>query len=309
MSTTLETTALSSTLGQSQASADGLAPALAQRQVEAVIRAHSKTFSFATALLPASARSAVRALYAFCRVTDDLVDLADEGSIGIAEVENWRAEVAQPAMAQTNPLLYTWARVRDLYGVERRYENELIDGVEMDIAFKPYPTWADLERYCYRVAATVGLLSIPIIGLAKGVRFESAARYATQLGVALQLTNILRDVGEDARRGRVYFPLEDLQRFGLTLDDILQGVCDERFVGLMRFEIQRTRELYRAALPGIRLLSPSARPSVGAAALLYRQILAEIERSQYRVHQQRTHTSGLQKLLMLPGILWTIWTL
>jgi phytoene synthase len=271
-----------------------------------ITRVHSKTFYLATALLPREARRAIRALYAFCRATDDLVDT--EGAT-LADVERWRAEVAKPSRQQRNPILLCWALVREQYGVDARYENELIDGIALDLSKRRYATWAELERYCYLVASTVGLLSMPIIGLARGARFDEAAPYAIRLGAALQLTNILRDVGEDAARGRVYLPASDLARFGLTTGDIANGVHDERFIALMKFEIERARELYEAALPGIALLSPAARPAVGAAALLYRAILDRIEAIEYQVHTQRASVSGAQKLLMLPGVLWRVFTL
>jgi phytoene synthase len=255
------------------------------------------------------ARQAIRALYGFCRATDDLVDAAEKCCTGVEEVAAWRAQVDLPADQQSNPILYSWIRVRQSYGVNRLYEQQLIDGVAMDIQFQPYQTWSELERYCYHVAATVGLLSMPIIGVAGDSTFEEASTYAVRLGVALQLTNILRDIGEDARHGRVYLPHQDLERFGLTLVDILNEVYDERFKALMRFEIARARALYRQALPGIRLLSPSARPAVGAAAMLYRAILDEIENIDYQVFQKRAHTTGVKKISMLPGILATIWSI
>ena len=286
-----------------------LSPSHAQKQAEQVIRAHSKTFYFATGLLPQAPRQAIRALYGFCRSTDDIVDTAEHGTVGLEQLEKWRAQTGLPAEKQDHPILYTWARVRQTYAVDRIYEQELIDGVARDIKFTPYQTWPELEHYCYAVASTVGLLSMPIIGLAPGTTFEQAAPYAIQLGIALQLTNILRDIGEDASRGRVYFPQEDLARFGLTLQDIYDQVYDERFINLMRFEIQRARQIYQKALPGIKLLSPSARPAVGAAALLYREILDEIEHIDYQVHLKRAHTSGWKKLSMLPKIFTTIWRL
>jgi 15-cis-phytoene synthase len=279
---------------------------MVQESTEAVIRAHSKTFYFATSLLPPDARVAIRSLYAFCRSSDDLVDCTDTS---LRDLENWRAKVALPANQQTDPLLYAWALVREQYGVDRRYERELLDGVEMDLRAQNYQTWQELETYCYRVASTVGLLSMPIIGLAKGACFEQAAPAAIKLGIALQLTNILRDVGEDAAMGRVYFPEEDLRRFQLARQDILNRTGDQRFVALMKFEIQRARRLYEEALPGIGLLSPAARPAVGAAALLYRAILDQVEAIQYRVFEERAHTSGKHKLLMLPGILLKVYTL
>jgi phytoene synthase len=268
---------------------------------DTLTRTHSKTFYLATALLPRARRRAIRALYAFCRATDDLVDRA---GATLADVERWRTAASRPASAQRDPLLLCWAEVREQYGVDTRYQNELIDGVTRDLVGHRYATWADLERYCYLVASTVGLLAMPILGLARGARWAEAAPYAIRLGVALQLTNILRDVGEDAANGRVYLPEHDLARFGLTPGDILSGVHDERFVALMQFEIERARRLYAAALPGIGQLAPAARPAVTAAALLYRGILDQIARLDYQVHTQRASLSALDKLGRLPAIVW-----
>jgi phytoene synthase len=273
---------------------------------EEIIRSHSKTFYFATALLPHAERRAIRSLYAFCRASDDLVDCADTTR---QDLDAWRAEVDLPAERQRNPILLSWAGMREKYGINRTYEEELLNGIEMDLAFHMYETWDELETYCYRVASTVGLLSMPIIGLAKGASFDHAARYAIKLGIALQLTNILRDVGEDAELGRVYFPKEDLERFGLSESDILRHVYDQRFIDLMRFEIARARRLYREALPGIALLGRHARPAVGAAALLYGAILNEIEAIKYRVHAHRAHLSGIKKICMVPVILLRVLTL
>jgi 15-cis-phytoene synthase len=273
---------------------------------EQSIRQNSKTFYFATALLPKRQRRAIRALYAFCRASDDLVDM--QGATQ-AEVERWRAAVRQLPEKQTHPLLYVWALIRQEYQVDLRYQEELINGVASDIQPVIFHTWDQLQNYCYQVASTVGLLSIPIVGLRKGASFEQAAPYAIKLGIALQLTNILRDIGEDARRGKVYLPEEDLQRFNLRRADILNGVDDERFVTLVKCEIRRARSLYRQSLPGIALLSASGQLAVGAAALLYRAILDEIEAIGYRVQQRRAHTSGGKKLALLPKILLTVLSL
>jgi phytoene synthase len=268
-----------------------------------VIHRHSKTFTLATALLPPGQRRAIRALYAFCRATDDLVD---SRQAGLEQVEAWRRQTDRPANEQSDPILRAWVATRDAYAIARRYEQELIDGVALDLTVHRYARWHDLERYCYLVASTVGLMSIPILGLADGVGFEQAAPYAVRLGVALQLTNILRDVGEDAGRGRIYLPQDDLERFALTDNDIFCGTYDDRFRHLMRFEISRARHLVREALPGIALLAPSARVGVGAAALLYRDILNQIERQGYDVFTRRAHTGRWRKLRLLPGIAWTV---
>jgi phytoene synthase len=273
---------------------------------EGSIRKNSKTFFLATALLPAAKRRAIRALYAFCRASDDLIDV--QGA-SLADIERWRTEVRRPTEQQTDPVLYCWALMRQAHHVNPIYEDELISGVASDLQPVVYQSWEQLERYCYLVASTVGLLSIPIVGLRKGVSFEQAAPFAIQLGIALQLTNILRDVGEDAAQGRVYLPQEDLERFGLSREDVLNGVQDERFTTLIKFEIERARWLYRQAIPGIALLSASGQLAVGAAALLYRAILDEIELIAYRVHERRAFTSGKRKLAMLPRVLITVLSL
>jgi 15-cis-phytoene synthase len=273
------------------------------QETEKIIRQHSKTFFFATSLLPRSSRTAIRSLYAFCRQTDDMVDKSDSS---MEALEAWRNQVNQSFDAQHNPVLVSWSRVREEYKVNRRFEQELISGVEMDLQRNTYQTWEELKFYCYHVASTVGLLSIPIIGMSEGASLEQTEKYATILGIALQLTNILRDVGEDLNRGHIYLPIEDLERFGLTLHDIRHQSIDERFKNLMRFEIQRARNLYSLALPGIALLNRTARPAVGAAALLYQAILDEIEAIDYQVFKQRAFTTGWRKLALLPRILLNI---
>ncbi|WP_322507003.1 phytoene/squalene synthase family protein, partial [Anaerolinea sp.] len=160
--------------------------------LEQIIREHSKTFYFATALLPSRKRYAIRALYAFCRASDDLVE---REQTTLSDLNAWREQVNLPAHEQSNPVLKAWSEVREKYAINRLYEKELLDGVEMDLNFQIYPTFEALKVYCYRVASTVGLLAIPIIGLAKGVSFQQAAPFAIQLGIALQMTNILRDIG------------------------------------------------------------------------------------------------------------------
>ena len=276
---------------------------LAFISVESVIRQHSRSFFFATGLLPSLKRRAIRSLYAFCRATDDLVDR--EGAT-LDDVAAWRREVRKPLHLQTNPMLKTWQLTREAFQADPIYEDELIDGVAQDIAVKTYETWDELAQYCYQVASTVGLLSTPIIGLTDGATFEQSKPYAIKLGIALQLTNILRDVGEDLQNGRIYLPKEDLRKFNLTLDDIHQQTVDQRFISLMKFEIHRARTLFEEALPGIALLHPSGRLAVGAAALVYQAILDEIEAIGYQVYNHRAYTSTWRKVRMLPGILWKI---
>jgi phytoene synthase len=181
-----------------------------------------------------------------------------------------------------------------------RYAEQLIAGVARDVTVHRYGSFEDLAAYCYGVASTVGLMAMHIIGYAG----KDAIPYAVKLGVALQLTNILRDVGEDWRSGRLYLPQDELAAYALAEDDIAAGVVDGRWRAFMRFQIDRTRKLYAEALPGIGLLDPDGRFAIGAAAGLYRGILDDIEAHDYDVFSRRAHVSTAGKLAKLPGIWW-----
>lgn len=260
-----------------------------------IIRQHSKSFFFSTQFLPTEKRRSVRVLYAFCRTTDDTVDMArDDPARALAE---WVHRVRAPMPPPHDPVLLAWHDTRLRHELSPALINELLAGVAMDLTIKRYATFADLWLYCYRVASVVGLLSMGIVGAAPG-----AEPYAIKLGVALQLTNILRDVGEDARRGRVYLPQEDLEHFGLSDADILAGVCDERFRALMDFQIGRARRLYAESWEGIALLPPDSRLAIAAAAWVYRGILDKVVANSYDVYEQRAHLTFREKLAMLPGI-------
>lgn len=271
----------------------------AYAECERIIRRHSKSFYFSSQFLDVEKRRAVRALYAFCRTTDDTVDLAtDDPARALAA---WVHQARGNAPAHHNPVLVAWHDTRARYGLPAALVDELLAGVAMDLTIQRYATFADLWLYCYRVASVVGLLVMGITGHAPG-----AEPYAIKLGVALQLTNILRDVGEDAQRGRVYLPQEDLERFGLTADEILAGVLDERFRSLMRFEVQRAQRLYDESWPGIALLPPESRLAIGAAARVYRGILDKLAANGYDAHTRRAHLSLREKLARLPGIWWDV---
>jgi phytoene synthase len=254
---------------------------------------HSKSFFLATRLLPPSKRRAVEALYAFCRTSDDTVDTTDDAS----ELARWVALIQHPAPRSDHPVLVAWIDTCEQYQLPYELTCELLAGVAMDLSLQRYETFADLWIYCYRVASVVGLLSMRIIGFEPG-----AEAYAIRLGIALQLTNILRDIGEDAARGRLYLPKEDLDRFGLHEDDILAGVRDQRFRALMRFEIERAEQLYRSSWPGIKLLNRDGQMAVATAMLLYRAILNKIVVNDYDVFSKRASLSMREKLGMLPGI-------
>jgi phytoene synthase len=188
---------------------------------------------------------------------------------------------------------------------------DMIAGQRMDLRRSRYDTFEELELYCYRVAGTVGLMSTTIMGV--DAQLESApwrhhtpldpTPQAIALGIANQLTNILRDVGEDARRGRIYLPLEDLQRFNYSEADLIAGVIDDRWRRLMAFQIDRARRFYREAEAGISLLSPDARWPVWAALELYQQILDVIEENDYDVFSRRAYVPSWRKFFTLPGAL------
>lgn len=197
-------------------------------------------------------------------------------------------------------MLLAWQDTRTRYGLNREVIDDLLAGVRMDLTVQRYATFDDLWLYCYRVASTVGLLSMQIIGFEEG-----ATAYAVKLGVALQLTNILRDVGEDARRGRIYLPQDELQQFELCDDDIFAACCDERYQALMSYQIERTQTLYNEALPGIALLDPDGRYAVAAAALVYREILTALVANKYDNHTRRAYVPTWRKVTMLPHIWWS----
>lgn len=264
-----------------------------------ITRQHSRTFALAAALLPPPQRRAIWALYAFCRTSDDLVDRA----VGLgpddraARLAGWRQRVLHPQPGDDDPVVLAWADARARYHIPRQYAEQLLDGVAGDLTPARYDTFADLAHYCYAVASTVGLMVIHIIGH----EGPAAIPYAVKLGVALQLTNILRDVGEDWRNGRLYLPREELAAFGLDEADVARGQVDDRWRAFMAYQIARARRLYDEALPGVALLGRDGRFAIRAAAELYRAILDDIEAHDYDPFTRRAHTSDWRKLTMLPG--------
>ena len=201
---------------------------------------------------------------------------------------------------ETDLIALAWNDTRLKYSIPTLYAEQLIDGVCMDSYPVRYQTFAKLAEYCYGVASTVGLMSMYVIGFTD----QRALLFAIRLGVALQLTNILRDVGEDWRMGRLYLPREELIFHGIREEDIDAGRVTENWRQFMKFQIARARELYRTSLPGVKFLDPSGRFATAAAGRLYELILDEIERNDYDVFHHRAHTSLFTKLKHLPGIWW-----
>ena len=271
---------------------------IAYRHCEAITVEHSRTFFLASALLPYPKRRAVRALYAFCRISDDLVDRAEPDPKN--KIMAWQEVALCAHPSEDNLAALAWADTRARYGIPRRYAEQLIEGVSRDLEQKRYESFEELSAYCYGVASTVGFMAMHIIGF----EGRQAIPYALKLGVALQLTNILRDVGEDWRAGRVYLPQQELAEFGLSEEDLAQGRVDARWQAFMRFQIERNRRLYQEAAPGIALLERDGRFAIAAAADLYQAILDDIEAHQYDVFTRRAHLTGWGKIRRLPGIWW-----
>ena len=191
------------------------------------------------------------------------------------------------------------------FPIPRGYAEQLIAGVAHDRTHSRYQTFAELTEYCYGVASTVGLMAMHIIGF----QGHDALAYAVKLGIALQLTNILRDIGEDWRAGRLYLPLDELAEFGLAESDVAAGRVDDRWRTFMRYQIERVERLYVESEPGIALLHADGRFAISAAAELYRAILRDIEAHDYDVFHRRAHVGWLGKLSRLPRIWWLSRTL
>ena len=283
----------------SQLTSDRILLDRAYAECEKLTAHHSRSFYRASSFLPREKRRAVRALYAFCRVTDDIVDCPDCNAP--RSLSEWRRIALATDPPMDNLVAVAWADARQRYRIPLRLAEQLIDGVARDLEQTRYTTFADLTAYAYGVASTVGLMSMRIIGY----RNVAAIPYAIKLGVALQLTNILRDVGEDWRSDRVYLPAEELARFGLSADDLACGRVDDRWRAYMRFQIERNGRLYVEAWPGIELLNADGRFAIAAAGDLYRRILDDIEAHDYDVFTRRARVSTPRKLLGLLGLWWS----
>ena len=265
------------------------------RQVQ---RAHSRTYYFSTRLFPAEVRPRVYALYAFMRYADEIVDsphdLSLDGQHSTLEVFEAETMAAVAGERVSNPVLRAYADTVRSCDIEPATIAAFMDSMKMDTRVFRYPTYKDLEVYTYGSAAVVGLMMCRVVG-AMG---READPHAEALGVAMQLSNFLRDIGEDWRRGRVYLPLEDLKHFGYAEEDLASGVVDERFVELMRFQIERARRLYEVSDEGMRFIPRGRRYPVVVARELYAAILDRIEAQNYDVFSRRAEVSRPAKVVI-----------
>ena len=262
--------------------------------------ASGSSFYYSFLFLPPERRRAITALYAFCREVDDVVDETEDLQLAATKLAWWRAEVANLAQGNAqHPVTKALAVFKDQFSITPARLNEIIDGMEMDLTQTRYLDWPGLERYCYHVASVVGLLAAGIFGY----RDPRTLDYARELGIAFQLTNIIRDVGEDARKNRIYLPMDDLKRFGVPAADILNARETPEFGRLMEFQTQRAHGFYEKAFAALPAGDRKAqRPGLVMAAI-YRTLLDEIERDGWRVLTQRTSLTPLRKL----WIAWKTW--
>jgi len=265
-------------------------------QCRLVAQSHGRTFYFASQLLASPERRAVHAAYAFCRVADDLVDRA--AGLGIEAVhtalDDWDRQIEHPR----DPIAIAFADVRRRYAIPAAPAHDLVAGVRMDLTPRAYESWDALREYCYGVAGTVGLISAPIMGC----RTPEALPNAVDLGIAMQLTNILRDVAEDARMGRVYLPVDELEAFGCDPASLLAGQPTGDFAGLLGFQIGRARGLYASARRGIPALSRAGQITTLASSHLYGKILTRIEEQEYDVFGDRAVIPTPRKLREMPAV-------
>ncbi|MEL6248804.1 MAG: 15-cis-phytoene synthase CrtB [Cyanobacteria bacterium J06626_23] len=272
---------------------------------------YSKTFYMGTLLMSEAKQRAIWAIYMWCRRTDELVDGPQAQLTTEATLDEWEAQL-ESVFAGRPQDDYDVAMVDTLerFSLDIQPFRDMIEGQRMDLRRARYETFEDLKLYCYRVAGTVGLMSTLVMGVDSDYNtapwassIPAPTEEAIALGIANQLTNILRDVGEDAKRGRIYLPLEDLALFNYSEQDLMNGVIDDRWRALMRFQIQRAKKFYREAEQGISVLNPDARWPVWSALMLYRKILDVIAENQYDVFNRRAFVPTLRKVLCLPPAL------
>jgi phytoene synthase len=251
------------------------------------------SFYYSFLFLPPERRRAITALYAFCREVDDTVDEATDASLARIKLAWWRTEVSAMYKGTPNhPVTQALKPHLDAYHLEEQHLQAIIDGMEMDLDQSRYLDYPGLRKYCWHVAGVVGILSASIFGFSN----PQTLQYAEKLGLAFQLTNIIRDVGDDARRGRIYLPVNELQQFGVTAADLLNARHSDKFEALMKFQTERAQALYDEALALLPKEDRRAqRPGLMMAAI-YRTLLDEIARDNFHVLNQRISLTPLRKL-------------
>ncbi|MDZ7719386.1 MAG: phytoene/squalene synthase family protein [Balneolaceae bacterium] len=277
-----------------------------------ITRKHAKTFYMATRFLPYHKQRGIFAIYGLCRTLDDIVDENQDNPYQvrrsrdeiIGKLEKFRVQLvsAYRGAEQTNSVLIAFADVLNRYNISLEYPLTLLDGVKMDLVKNRYETFDELYEYSYKVASVVGLMTAEIFEYSN----PQAINHAVELGIAMQLTNILRDIGEDLERDRVYIPAEDLEKFQVTEEEMFKNEISDRFIDLMKFQIQRARYYYKEADKGISMLNRDSRLPVLLARENYSRILNKIEENGYQVFNQRAYLNATEKFSILPKILFQL---
>lgn len=267
--------------------------------IDSLAKNKRSNFYYSFLLLPKPKREAINVVYAWCRYTDDIVD--EEESVGnkYARLRLWAREFERAIEGTSRyPLLNKLSQTIRRFNIPLNHFHDLLQGMEMDLVKTRYKTFDELQTYCYRAASTVGLMCTEIFGY----KNEDAKNYAVNLGIALQLTNILRDIKSDAKKGRIYLPLEDLERFGYSEENIFAEKYNANFIALMRFECERARSFFRQAITH---LSEEDKPLFIAAQIMeaiYLRILNDIERSEYNIFSHRIRVSTFRKFLITTDV-------
>ena len=267
------------------------------RGCKAITRRYGTSYYFATQVFPSEVREGIYAAYAFARIPDEIVDGREKTSKAetVRLLEDWRQRwlAATAAGGSDEAVMNAIVHHFDKFGIPVAYGEAFLRSMFMDEERSRYGNYTELEDYMYGSAGVIGLMVTRIVGYSDDRAFE----HALKLGYAFQLTNFLRDIQEDYEElGRVYMPQDEMRSFGVSDEDIADGVHDERFVDFMKFQIARNRVIYREALPGIRMLAKRGRLAVKISYVLYSAILKEIERANYNIYKGRVRTNGRQKL-------------
>lgn len=291
----------------------------AYEHVKTITRLYAKTFYFASHFLPKEKRNACFAVYGFCRFVDDIIDESpqdDVNTLGLHVLEQWQkaldyiykntaADLSDDnslfisELVKNNPVLIAWADTLRKYHIPQELPTELISGIIMDTTFNRFDTFEHLYKYCYKVASVVGLMTSEIFGYSEKI----ALSHAIDLGIAMQLTNICRDVGEDADKNRIYLPSDECISFGLSQEDILNKRRSKAFSDLIEFQIERALRYYESADKGIPYLSKDSRLTVQLMSTNYRRILYKIRKNNYDVFTKRASLSVSEKVLAVPRAL------
>ena len=279
-----------------------------------ITRKHAKTFYMATRFLPNHKQRSIFAIYGLCRYLDDLVDEAEDlilkkkiSELDVVEkLEAFKSRLVDTYRGadQEDPILTAFSDTLELYKIPLDLPLQLMDGVKTDLIKNRYQNFDELYDYSYKVASVVGLMTSEVFGYSN----PKAVEHAVDLGIAMQLTNILRDVGEDLERNRIYLPQDELSEFGISESDLFNHELDDGFIEFMKFQIKRANDYYKSSDKGIPMLSRDSRLPVCLARENYSRILSKIEENNFNVYQHRAYLNSTEKLSMVPKVMYSLRT-